>query len=452
MTERIYDTQSASFYFRAQPRDFSVEELPLYEASGSGEHIMIKVRKKGMQTPALLERMSAVLGVKRRDIGHAGLKDKHAITKQYLSLPAIYEKSLHKIEGENIKILEVKRHANKLRIGHLRGNRFFMRLKKVDRINASKILANLEQIKEQGFYNYFGHQRFSMDNIEAGRELTRRLASGSGKVRLGGKDRFRINAYQSELFNAYLAMRATLAMAYKRSKSLRYALEFAGIKGVDALDRQGLLEDTMVLSDKGALILNDDLLSNFPKGGHIKASLIVERNRAQKASGVERKSHSIASSDFSSLTGRNGIERKSHSTNFATPSGNGIERNLDSNGFGSLTGENSIEREADSTTQIYDFKTMHTLLPTGPLFGVKMPSAGPLVLALEAGFCDERILAFGARRYLCTYPSDIEVRYIEERAWLELHFTLAKGSYATIMLEALARGMADSDKVIGGLS
>jgi tRNA pseudouridine13 synthase len=119
------------FVFNASPRDFTVEEIPLYEFTGEGEHLVLKVRKKEMTTWEMLDAISGHLGIRRRDIGYAGLKDKHAMTIQYISLPAKLEEKLSTFSHEKIKILDTTRHNNKIRVGHLKGNRFEIRLKKV---------------------------------------------------------------------------------------------------------------------------------------------------------------------------------------------------------------------------------------------------------------------------------------------------------------------------------
>ncbi|MCB4750964.1 MAG: tRNA pseudouridine(13) synthase TruD, partial [Sulfurovum sp.] len=79
------------FLFNASSRDFTVEEIPLYEFSGEGEHLVLKIRKKEMTTWEMLDAISTHLGIRRRDIGYAGLKDKHAMTIQYISLPIKFE-------------------------------------------------------------------------------------------------------------------------------------------------------------------------------------------------------------------------------------------------------------------------------------------------------------------------------------------------------------------------
>jgi tRNA pseudouridine13 synthase len=199
---------SNDFIFNASTRDFTVEEIPLYEFSGSGEHLIVRIRKKELTTWQLLDIVSSYLGIRRRDIGYAGLKDKHAMTIQHLSLPSRCEKALSRLEHPQIKILDMTKHANKIRIGHLKGNRFEMRLKKVLGIQKEKLDSTLKWIQAHGAPNYFGHQRFGLggNNWEQGREL----AEGTLRMRDRKKREFLIGAYQSYLFNRWLSRRMEL--------------------------------------------------------------------------------------------------------------------------------------------------------------------------------------------------------------------------------------------------
>ena len=164
-------------YFKPSVRDFVVEEIPLYEPSGSGEHCLVYVRKKALSTFELLNLLSRTLGCKVRDIGYAGLKDKAATTYQYLSihrslLPRL-ESAFEALAEKQVKILHITPHHNKLKIGHLKGNRFFVRLKKCTPLCASKIHSILAALGQSGFPNYFGGQRFGKDgdNFTSGKAL-----------------------------------------------------------------------------------------------------------------------------------------------------------------------------------------------------------------------------------------------------------------------------------------
>ena len=196
------------FVFNSSPRDFVVEEIPLYDFSGEGEHLVLKVRKKDMTTWGMLDAISAHLGIRKRDIGYAGLKDKHAMTIQYISLPAKLEEKLASFSHEKIKILEITRHNNKIRVGHLKGNRFEIRLKKVLGVQKDKLDSVLKWIKANGVPNYFGNQRFGTNgtNWEEGKKLL----EGTLKMRDKKTREFLMGSYQSYLFNKWLAKRMEL--------------------------------------------------------------------------------------------------------------------------------------------------------------------------------------------------------------------------------------------------
>jgi len=205
--DRFYSLSHASidFHFKQSPRDFVVDEIPLYEFSGEGEHLILHIRKKNLSTMELISTLARFLGIKNKEIGYAGLKDKHAMTKQYISLHKKYEEQLEKFEHENIKILSKTYHNNKIRIGHLSSNRFYIRLKKVNPTDAKKIDEALKSIANNGMPNYFGYQRFGTDgNNHIDGE---KIAKGEKKERNVKVRKLLISAYQSHLFNLWLSRR-----------------------------------------------------------------------------------------------------------------------------------------------------------------------------------------------------------------------------------------------------
>lgn len=207
MGDRLYflTHSEIDFYFRQSPETFVVSENPLYEFSNEGEHLILKVRKKNLTTWQMLQVISEYIGVKVRDIGYAGLKDKDAMTIQYISINKSFERELENFSHPQIKILEKFLHKNKLKIGHLKSNNFFIRLKKVTPVNAKKIDLALESIEKFGMPNYFGYQRFgnSGDNYKLGEAIVKK----ERRVKSKKEREFLINAYQSHLFNLWLSKR-----------------------------------------------------------------------------------------------------------------------------------------------------------------------------------------------------------------------------------------------------
>jgi len=200
-----------NFIFNPTSRDFIVDEIPLYEFTGEGEHLILHVRKKDMTTWEMVSAIAKYCKIKQRDIGYAGLKDKHAMTMQYISLLAKDNEAIMKtFNHEKIKILGTYRHNNKIRIGHLKGNHFKVRLKKVLGVQKDKLDSVVKWVKKNGVPNYFGNQRFGNtgDNWKEGKSII----EGTLKLRDRKKKTFLLNAYQSYLFNACLSKRIELSM------------------------------------------------------------------------------------------------------------------------------------------------------------------------------------------------------------------------------------------------
>jgi tRNA pseudouridine13 synthase len=190
------------------PEDFEVEELPSYPPSGEGEHLFLWIEKRGLTTQEAVGRLARALGVTVDDCGYAGLKDRQAVTRQLISVPARAEPRLSDVsQGASLplQVLWAKRHGHKLRTGHLQGNRFRVRLRTVrDRAAAEAVVAAL---KKRGVPNYFGDQRFGRadDNAQKGKALLlgQRLERAPSRF----QRKLFLSAYQSLLFNRALARR-----------------------------------------------------------------------------------------------------------------------------------------------------------------------------------------------------------------------------------------------------
>lgn len=172
---------------KQRPEDFFVQELPLYEPSGEGEHVYVEIQKVGVTTFDAITRIARALNVSSRDIGYAGLKDASAITRQILSIPGTTEEAVMKLQLENITPQWAMRHGNKLRIGHLVGNRFAIRIRHVDPTAVIRLRPVLARLEQRGMPNYFGEQRFGRrgDNHLLGAALVRGDNEGLLKLLLG---------------------------------------------------------------------------------------------------------------------------------------------------------------------------------------------------------------------------------------------------------------------------
>jgi tRNA pseudouridine13 synthase len=197
------------FLFRQSADDFIVDELPIERVRGSGGYLIVKVQKQNLTTTEMLKLIEAETHC--HTIGYAGLKDKAATTTQYLSMPLAFSKALENFSHPQVKILEHFRSRGKIGLGDLEGNRFFIRLKQVTPESAQRLQDVLDEIMRQGMPNYFGYQRFGREsgNFEKAREV----AQGEIEIKDRRMQRLLGSAYQSYLFNDWLARRIRISKA-----------------------------------------------------------------------------------------------------------------------------------------------------------------------------------------------------------------------------------------------
>ena len=352
--DRFYSLghSSIDFHFKQSPRDFVVEEIPLYTFSGEGEHLILLVRKKNLATTEMIGHIARYLGIKNKEIGYAGLKDKHAMTKQYISLHKKHEESLEGFNHEGIKIISKTYHNNKLRIGHLQGNRFYIKVKKVNPTSAAKIDEALKNIAEVGMPNFFGYQRFGNDGNN--HILGEKLAKGEAKERNPRVKRLLINAYQSHLFNLWLSRRLEI-------NSLVTSFKTQELETLLNLPSETLKK--MQAQTHPFKLINGDVMEHYPYGKLFE-----------------------------------------------------------------------FEDNAEDILRFNERK----ISVTGLLCGKKVKMASSLAGEIEKDF-DDTINADGARRFAWVYPTDIEGRFNKVEAQYEMNFTLPKGSYATVLIEEIAK-------------
>jgi tRNA pseudouridine13 synthase len=191
---------------KAQPEDFEVEEIPAYEPSGQGDHLYLWVEKRDMGAEYFARQVAKRLGVAVGDVGTAGLKDRQAVTRQWVSVPAAAEPRLPALDGDGLRLLRTSRHINKLRPGHLRGNRFRVLIRDVVPDAGERADPILARLRQHGLPNFYGPQRFGRDGETArlGMALLRRER---GHVRSPFLRKLALSAAQSVLFNDCLALR-----------------------------------------------------------------------------------------------------------------------------------------------------------------------------------------------------------------------------------------------------
>jgi tRNA pseudouridine13 synthase len=231
---------------KAEPEDFEVEEIPAYEPNGEGEHLFLWVEKRDVSADALQARLSAKLHCDRSAIGTAGLKDRRAVTRQWVSVPASCEPRLLDLNSDDVRVLKSARHRNKLRTGHLRGNRFRIRLRGVAPHSMPTAHSIAAALRERGVPNLYGDQRFGLD--ESTLDLGLGLLRGSRRVAQipPSKRRFlfrlALSAVQSALFNDVLAHRLN-----------------------DGLLHRALLGDVMQVVASGGLFVSTDPSVDQPR-------------------------------------------------------------------------------------------------------------------------------------------------------------------------------------------
>jgi tRNA pseudouridine13 synthase len=213
---------------RRRDEDFQVEEVPLYDPCGSGDHVYAQIEKVGLSTRRAVGEIARALGLTRNRIGVAGHKDARGLTRQIISLEGIDPSRVKGLQLPGIRVLDLARHRTKLRQGSLRANRFVIKLREVPPGRIGDIGSVLDVLARRGVPNYFGPQRFGLrgDTWEVGRALLQGEYGRAAALTLGpvappdpeaarraifALDRsllgFYVSAYQAWLFNAVLGDR-----------------------------------------------------------------------------------------------------------------------------------------------------------------------------------------------------------------------------------------------------
>ena len=196
---------------KQEPGDFEVEEIPAYLPSGAGEHLFLWIEKTGITTEQLTRQIVQTLRMANRDIGVAALKDRHAVARQFVSIPAKFAGGVGSLESPQVRVLSATLHGNKLRTGHLRGNRFSILLRNVPPDALEMALPIASRLQQLGVPNYFGDQRFGIDGETAqlGFDLLRgeKVPEDIHPARRRFLLKLALSAAQSVLFNQALATR-----------------------------------------------------------------------------------------------------------------------------------------------------------------------------------------------------------------------------------------------------
>lgn len=191
------------------PEDFLVEEVPAYLPLGDGPHLYLWIEKRGLSTSEAAKLLADALEADAKTVGYAGQKDRQAVTRQWVSIET--KRDTVALDDPRLKILQIVRHRNRLRLGHARANRFRIVVRGTAPGADRRAQAILDRLGRDGLANFYGPQRFGRrgDNALLGAAVLG-LATHpeAGKARREGfLRRLAVSALQSELFNRCLAER-----------------------------------------------------------------------------------------------------------------------------------------------------------------------------------------------------------------------------------------------------
>ncbi|WP_119344582.1 tRNA pseudouridine(13) synthase TruD [Facilibium subflavum] len=196
---------------KQSPADFIVTEEIDFNLTGEGEHIWLYIEKTGINTKELIKKLAQFCNLPRHHIGYSGLKDKHAITRQWISVyyPGKKEIDFSGFHHPGITLLDITRHHKKLKIGTHKFNRFSLVIREVSQ-PFTDIQTKLEQIKTNGFLNYYGIQRFGFDNLEKAQQWI------AGEYQPEKSEQgFLYSVIRAYLFNAYIDYKKQQNTLYK---------------------------------------------------------------------------------------------------------------------------------------------------------------------------------------------------------------------------------------------
>ncbi len=392
---------------KVRPEDFLVDEVPLYPPSGSGEHLYLVVEKRRRLTTDITRLLAKHFGVKPQAVGFAGLKDKHAITRQAITVHGADPDKAATFEDDYIKILAAERHRNKIKRGHLAANRFVIKVRDVQPTQVLIAKRLMDRLAKSGVPNYLGEQRFGY----------RRNNHVLGRLLLLG----RYEAFLDIMLGQPIADEAPHAQAARAAY------------------------------DQGEL---QQALERWPTVHRFERQAIGPLSRGatpeQAINGIDRTQLTLLVSAFQSEVFNRVLDRRVREGTIGQFKVGDIAFKHDSRGLFDVEDVAAEQPRCDA----------HEISPSGPMWGpkMKMPAGAVLEIereALRATGVNEAQLADagqytpdGSRRSMRMLVADPDVSggVDEHGAYVRLAFELSRGCFATTVLREIMKTDADDEE------
>jgi tRNA pseudouridine13 synthase len=391
---------------KTRDEDFFVQEIPLYEPSGEGEHVYCEIQKVGIPTFSAVHAIADALNLSSRDIGYAGMKDARAISRQVLSIWGTTPEAVMALRVPGITVQWAARHGNKLRIGHLAGNRFAIKIREVLPTDVLKARAIMQSLETRGVPNYFGVQRFG---------------------RRGNNDKFGAALIRNDNIEVLRLLLGDPMPELDMGRTLTARQDF---------ERRD----------------NEAAMKHWPRTAGLERRILARLIKARKpglaVKAIDEKLRRLWISALQSKVFNDVLARRISS--------------IDQVEIGDL----AWKHDGESVFRVEDLSAeapraaAFEISPTGPLIGYRMtlPQGHPLEIE-QSVFETYRLTpelfrqpghhrVKGARRPLRVKPTDIELAsgVDEHGAHITVAFTLPAGSFATVVLAEVMKNKVEANE------
>ena len=405
----VVDARPIGGVIRERWEDFRVTEIPLYAPCGTGEHLYITIEKSNRTTIQARDHIARVLSVRPDSIGFAGFKDKRAVATQTFSTALLSDAEVTRIDAPWIRVVAVQRHKNKIRTGHLEGNRFEIRIRNVGKDSLEDAKRIVDEVSSHGMPNFYGPQRFGIhgDGARIGSGLLRRQVA--------------------EVVDLLLSPREGVEEEYRQTY------------------KAGNIEQALRQLPPGRSAESGLLSSLVTHPGNLRAA--IRRIPAP----LRKMYYSAYQAELFNWVLMERLERSPDA--FRVPWSGDVCQ---------LEGRRSrfhVPLDESATLSEQERALQGEISPTGPIFGRKMVLPGgeagriESAVLLSEGLRPESWLSHvrglkldGTRRSLRILVRDTDVVWDEQEQCLLLTFTLPAGAFATVLLDQVM-GPADETPV-----